>query len=214
MQGRRPTGASGRFGPAVGWGQRCAGTWLGGGSATSRWPPPCHAAGAPCNICQQEAYQRDASSPVWEYDSIYRMGLDGSDPELVASGIRNSVGFDWHPDTEEFYFTDNGSDRMGPNAPDDTFNLVTEPGAGRSRGQRARRRCPVSLCRPGVLTAPQQQSRCASEPPLPGATQASSSASPTATPRRRAAPPPSPASARSASAPRWRTPSSTQARGW
>lgn len=46
--------------------------------------------------------------PVWEFGSIYRMSRDGTDIKLVARGVRNTVGFDWHPVTKKLFFTDNG----------------------------------------------------------------------------------------------------------
>ena len=46
-----------------------------------------------------------------------RMDPDGSNIETVARGIRNTVGFDWHPSTGELWFTDNGRDRMGDDLP-------------------------------------------------------------------------------------------------
>ena len=56
------------------------------------------------------------------------MFSDGSELEIYASGIRNTVGFDWHPITEELWFTDNGRDRMGDNFPDDELNHAPEQG--------------------------------------------------------------------------------------
>lgn len=75
--------------------------------------------GAPCNICNP-ANDR--------YASITRMNLDGSDLEIFAAGIRNTVGFDWHPETGELWFTDNGRDRMGDNIPPDELNHAPEAG--------------------------------------------------------------------------------------
>ena len=75
--------------------------------------------GAPCNICEPK-------KPV--YASITRMNPDGSDFEIFASGVRNTVGFDWHPKTQEIWFTDNGRDLMGNDMPDDELN--TAPKAG------------------------------------------------------------------------------------
>ncbi len=74
--------------------------------------------GAPCNIC-------DRGAP---YASIWRMNPDGSDFELYASGIRNTVGFNWHPITNELWFTDNGRDMMGDDVPNDELNHITEQG--------------------------------------------------------------------------------------
>ena len=75
--------------------------------------------GAPCNVCEREDER---------YASILRMNLDGSDLELVASGVRNTVGFDWHPETGELWFTDNGRDLMGDDIPPDELNRAPRAG--------------------------------------------------------------------------------------
>lgn len=75
--------------------------------------------GAPCNICKSE-------KPI--YASISRMNADGSDLEIYAEGVRNSVGFTWHPETKELYFTDNGRDMLGDNQPADELNRATQKG--------------------------------------------------------------------------------------
>ncbi len=75
--------------------------------------------GAPCNVCLKE----DA-----RFSSILRMNPDGSNQEIYAKGIRNTVGFDWHPDTKELWFTDNGRDWMGDNKPPDELNKAPEKG--------------------------------------------------------------------------------------
>ncbi|HMU04782.1 MAG TPA: PQQ-dependent sugar dehydrogenase, partial [Saprospiraceae bacterium] len=72
--------------------------------------------GAPCNICE---------SKEKVYASMTRMNLDGSDMEVVHSGIRNSVGFDWHPVTKKLYFTDNGRDMMGDDVPKCELNYAS-----------------------------------------------------------------------------------------
>ena len=74
--------------------------------------------GAPCNIC-------DRGDP---YASIMRMKPDGSQLEVFARGIRNSVGFDWHPETGELWFTDNGRDMLGDDLPPDELNRAPRPG--------------------------------------------------------------------------------------
>ena len=74
--------------------------------------------GAPCNIC-------DPGDP---YAAITRMEPDGSDWEIYARGVRNTVGFDWHPLTEELWFTDNGRDLLGENIPPDELNHAPEIG--------------------------------------------------------------------------------------
>ena len=75
--------------------------------------------GAPCNNCL-----RDEGI----YASITRMDPDGSNLEIYASGIRNTVGFDWHPETDVLWFTDNGRDWMGDNRPPDELNRAPEKG--------------------------------------------------------------------------------------
>ncbi|SPA46817.1 PQQ-dependent sugar dehydrogenase [Cupriavidus taiwanensis] len=77
------------------------------------------ATGAPCNVCEPDESR---------YANIVRMKPDGTGLEVVARGVRNTVGFDWHPATRELWFTDNGRDRMGDNVPDDELNRVTAPG--------------------------------------------------------------------------------------
>ena len=73
--------------------------------------------GAPCNICEEEGFAR-----------IVRMNADGSEREMVAEGIRNSVGFTWHPETGDLWFTDNGRDMLGDDLPPDELNHATRQG--------------------------------------------------------------------------------------
>ncbi|HYT56487.1 MAG TPA: PQQ-dependent sugar dehydrogenase [Verrucomicrobiae bacterium] len=75
--------------------------------------------GAPCNICEPDPNR---------YAMISRMKPDGAGLEIFARGVRNTVGFDWHPVTKEFWFTDNGRDRMGDNTPPDELNRAPKPG--------------------------------------------------------------------------------------
>jgi glucose/arabinose dehydrogenase len=75
--------------------------------------------GAPCNVCDKE----DEA-----YAKIWRMNPDGSNWELFARGVRNTVGFTWHPVTKEMWFTDNGRDEMGDNAPSCELNVAPKPG--------------------------------------------------------------------------------------
>ncbi len=77
--------------------------------------------GAPCNICDSAAVDE-------RYASITRMDPDGSNREIVARGVRNSVGFTWHPQTGELWFTDNGRDLMGDDIPPCELNRVSEAG--------------------------------------------------------------------------------------
>jgi len=75
--------------------------------------------GAPCNVCLKEDER---------FSSLLRMEPDGSNLEIYAKGIRNTVGFDWHPQNEELWFTDNGRDWMGDNKPPDELNKAPEKG--------------------------------------------------------------------------------------
>lgn len=69
--------------------------------------------GAPCNVCLKTDRR---------YAGILRMDLDGENLEIFAGGVRNTVGFDWHPESGELWFTDNGRDLMGDNIPPDELN--------------------------------------------------------------------------------------------
>ena len=72
--------------------------------------------GAPCNICEPPATNAQ----------IRRYNLDGTGMEVVALGVRNSVGFDFHPQTGELWFTDNGRDWAGDEGPQDELNRVSK----------------------------------------------------------------------------------------
>lgn len=74
--------------------------------------------GAPCNVCV----------PPPMVSTILRMKPDGSNLEVFAEGVRNSVGFDWHPATHELWFTDNGRDMMGDDVPNDELNVAWKRG--------------------------------------------------------------------------------------
>jgi glucose/arabinose dehydrogenase len=75
--------------------------------------------GAPCNICEPDPQR---------YANILRMNADGSGAEVFARGVRNSVGFDWQPQTHELWFTDNGRDMLGDDAPPDELNHAPRAG--------------------------------------------------------------------------------------
>jgi len=62
------------------------------------------------------------------HGQIRRINLDGSGAEVVALGVRNSVGFDWNPENKQLYFTDNGRDWMSEDVPEDELNRVTKVG--------------------------------------------------------------------------------------
>jgi glucose/arabinose dehydrogenase len=63
-----------------------------------------------------------------DHGVIHRMNLDGSGAEVIARGVRNTVGFDWHPETKQLYFTDNGRDWMSEDVPEDELNRITKVG--------------------------------------------------------------------------------------
>jgi glucose/arabinose dehydrogenase len=75
--------------------------------------------GAPCNVCESKDPR---------FASIMRMNRDGKQLEIFARGVRNTVGFDWHPATHELWFTDNGRDMMGDDVPPDELNRARKPG--------------------------------------------------------------------------------------
>ena len=62
------------------------------------------------------------------HGQIRRINLDGSGAEVYAVGVRNTVGFDWHPETRQLYFTDNGRDWLSETVPEDELNRVTKAG--------------------------------------------------------------------------------------
>lgn len=74
--------------------------------------------GAPCNVCERDS----------TYENITRMNLDGTGKEVFATGVRNTVGFDWKPGTDELWFTDNGRDLLGDNLPPDELNRAEKAG--------------------------------------------------------------------------------------
>ncbi len=75
--------------------------------------------GAPCNICESK-------DPI--FASIHRMNADGTGLELFASGVRNTVGFTWHPETKNIWFTDNGRDMLGDDMPPCELNTASKAG--------------------------------------------------------------------------------------
>ncbi|NRF65998.1 sorbosone dehydrogenase family protein [Aquincola sp. S2] len=92
--------------------------------------------GAPCNICESDPDR---------YATILRMQPDGSKLETFARGVRNSVGFDWHPATRELWFSENGRDMLGDEVPPDELNHA--PRAGMHFG--------YPYCHGGALPDPQ-----------------------------------------------------------
>ena len=77
------------------------------------------AIGAPCNVCDRA----DEG-----FANISRMNADGTEQEIVASGVRNSVGFTWHPETGDLWFTDNGRDMLGDDIPAGELNYAPRDG--------------------------------------------------------------------------------------
>ncbi len=74
--------------------------------------------GAPCNLCERDD----------PFASITRINPDGTGYEVIARGVRNTVGFDWHPETGKLWFTDNGRDWMGDDRPPDELNKLEKTG--------------------------------------------------------------------------------------
>jgi len=74
--------------------------------------------GSTCNVCL----------PAPMTAAILRMKPDGSNLEVFAEGVRNTVGFQWHPKTRELWFTDNGRDMLGDDVPNDELNVAWKPG--------------------------------------------------------------------------------------
>ena len=81
--------------------------------------------GANCNICEINP---------GIHGQIRRYNADGSGMEIVARGVRNTVGFDWHPMTKELWFTDNGRDWAGNDGPQDELNRVAKGMEGANFG--------------------------------------------------------------------------------
>jgi len=75
--------------------------------------------GAPCNICEP---------PGPLHATITRIDVNRPRPEVIARGVRNSVGFDFQPGTGELWFTDNGRDWLGDDQPPDELNRLTRAG--------------------------------------------------------------------------------------
>ena len=75
--------------------------------------------GSPCDLCESDGDQ---------HGLIIRVNADGSGKEIVGRGIRNTVGFDWHPQTKELWFTEQGQDNLGTELPTDKLNRLTKLG--------------------------------------------------------------------------------------
>jgi len=77
--------------------------------------------GVPCNICLEPQTNDKRFAAIHKY-------VDG-ELVTVADGVRNSVGFDWHPITKKMYFSDNGRDWLGDNSPDCELNVIDNEGS-------------------------------------------------------------------------------------
>jgi glucose/arabinose dehydrogenase len=75
--------------------------------------------GAPCNVC---------APPGPLHATMTRLDVAGGQPEVVARGVRNSVGFDFQPGTGQLWFTENGRDWLGDDQPPDELNRLSKPG--------------------------------------------------------------------------------------
>lgn len=75
--------------------------------------------GAPCNVCLQKNKA---------YSTILSLNPKDWNYQIYAYGVRNTVGFDWHPITKELWFTDNGRDWLGDNFPPDELNHAPQKG--------------------------------------------------------------------------------------
>jgi len=75
--------------------------------------------GAPCNIC-------DSKEDI--FNSITRLDKDGTNFEIIQRGIRNTVGFTWHPESGDLWFTDNGRDNLGDDKPSCELNKAAAEG--------------------------------------------------------------------------------------
>ena len=93
--------------------------------------------GAPCNICEPD---------LEKYAQIFRINADGSGREIVARGVRNTVGFDFHPTTKQLWFTDNQRDWLSEDMPLDELNVLKNPGKDNFG---------YPYCHSGVMTDPQ-----------------------------------------------------------
>jgi glucose/arabinose dehydrogenase len=81
--------------------------------------------GANCNICELNP---------GIHAQIRRYNADGTGMEIIACGVRNTVGFDWHPVTKELWFTDNGRDWAGDAGPQDELNVIAKGNEGANFG--------------------------------------------------------------------------------
>jgi len=76
--------------------------------------------GAPCNVCE---------APTEKHSRLFALNMKSKELREIASGIRNTVGFDFHPATGELWFSDNGADMMGDDIPPDEINKISKQGS-------------------------------------------------------------------------------------
>ena len=81
--------------------------------------------GTPCNVCITKGGEKFDDE---RYDAILKYNLVTKERVWVARGVRNSVGFDWHPTTGEMWFSDNGRDWLGDDLPPCEINRVSREG--------------------------------------------------------------------------------------
>src|SRR5262249_24636692 len=81
-----------------------------------------------CFMCQSVRLVTYASPMKTVMRLISRMKPDGIGVEVIAKGVRNTVGFDWHPATKDLWFTDNGRDELGDDVPPDELNYAPKYG--------------------------------------------------------------------------------------
>ena len=77
--------------------------------------------GVPCNVCTEPQAKDERFAAIHKYEN--------GELVMVADGVRNSVGIDWHPITKNLYFSDNGRDWLGDNTPSCELNVVIEEGS-------------------------------------------------------------------------------------
>ena len=93
--------------------------------------------GAPCNICEPDPEK---------YAQIFRINADGGGMEIVARGVRNTVGFDFHPKTKQLWFTDNQRDWLSEDMPLDELNRLKNVGKDHFG---------FPYCHSGIMTDPE-----------------------------------------------------------
>jgi glucose/arabinose dehydrogenase len=86
--------------------------------------------GSPCDECEKDdlrhtirqLFSRD------KFATISRFNTENGKMDIYAEGVRNTLGFDWHPETKQLWFTENGRDYLGDSIPPDEINIASGPG--------------------------------------------------------------------------------------